>query len=167
MVSDKSQKKRDDLLVVGWREWVKLPGLNLDRIKAKVDTGARTSCLHAFQIRPFVENGQQRVEFQIHPKQRNTDYTQTCIADVIDQRTVTDSGGHKEDRWVIETMLSIGQHEWPIEITLSPRDDMMFRMLIGRTALKNRAVVDSARSYVIGKKLKGMKKSKSRETIKK
>ena len=119
---------------------------------------ARTSCLHAFEIRDFTENGQQRVEFQIHPKQRDNDYVQTCVADVIDRRVVTDSGGHKEDRWVIETMLSIGKHQWPIEVTLSPRDNMMFRMLIGRTALKNRAMVDSARSYVIGKK---KKKSKS------
>jgi hypothetical protein len=154
MVSEKSQKHKDELLVVGWREWVKLPQLELENIKAKVDTGARTSCLHAFEIRSFVENGQQRVEFQIHPKQRDTNTVQTCIADVIDRRIVTDSGGHKEDRWVIETMLSIGSHQWPIEVTLSPRDNMMFRMLIGRTALKNRAIVDSARSYLVGKKKK-------------
>lgn len=139
---------------MGWREWVKLPELGLENIKAKVDTGARTSCLHAFKIRPFIENNQQRVEFQIHPIQRNTDCVQTCTADVIDQRVVTDSGGHKEDRWVIETDLVIGEHHWPIEVTLSSRDNMMFRMLIGRTALKNRALVDSARSYLIGKKKK-------------
>ena len=146
--NDTSSKK----LVVGWREWVSLPDLELSRIKAKVDTGARTSCLHAFKIRPFMENGKQRVEFKIHPEHRNFDRVQTCTADVVDQRVVTDSGGHKEDRWVIETMLHIGKHQWPIEVTLSSRDNMLFRMLIGRTALKNRALVDSSRSYMIGKK---------------
>ena len=154
MALERPQKKADELITVGWREWVKLPDLELDNIKAKVDTGARTSCLHAFSIKPYVENGQQRVEFDIHPNQRDTQSVRTCRADVIDRRVVTDSGGHKEERWVIETLMVIGPHQWPIEITLSPRDTMMFRMLIGRTALKKRAVVDSSRSYLIGKKAK-------------
>jgi len=154
MAIEKSQESSNQQLVVGWREWIKLPELDLVNIKAKVDTGARTSCLHAFSIKPYMENSQQRVEFQVHPKQRDTQTIRTCTADVIDQRVVTDSGGHKEERWVIETILSIGSHQWPIEMTLSPRDNMMFRMLIGRTALKRRAVVDSSRSYLIGKKVK-------------
>lgn len=161
MALKKSLKHADELLIVGWREWVSLPDLELTRIKAKVDTGARTSCLHAFSVRPFFENGQQHVEFQVHPKQRNYDYIQTCRAPVIDQRVVTDSGGHKEDRWVIETILSIGSHSWPIEMTLSPRDDMMFRMLLGRTALNNRAMVDSSKSYLVGKKISKKKKTPS------
>jgi hypothetical protein len=144
----------NNLLIVGWREWIRLPDLDLPPVKAKVDTGARTSCLHAFSIRPFIENGQQRVEFQIHPKQLNTELVVTCTADVLDKRTVTDSGGHKEDRWVIQTPLSIGEHQWPIEITLSARDDMRFRMLLGRNAIKRFALVDSSRSYVIGKRMK-------------
>jgi hypothetical protein len=144
----------NDLLILGWREWVRLPDLDLPPIKAKVDTGARTSCLHAFAVQPFVENGQQRVEFQVHPKQRNTELLVTCTADVIDKRLVTDSGGHKEDRWVIQTTLSIGEHEWPIEMTLSPRDDMSFRMLLGRNAIKRLALVDSSRSYLIGQRPK-------------
>lgn len=148
----------NDLLIVGWREWVRLPELELPPIKVKVDTGARTSCLHAFAIRPFTENGKQRVEFQIHPKQLNTELVATCTADVLDKRTVTDSGGHKEDRWVIQTPLSIGEHQWPIEITLSSRDDMRFRMLLGRNAIKRFALVDSSRSYVIGKRPKKPKK---------
>jgi hypothetical protein len=94
------------------------------------------------------------VEFQIHPKQLNTELVVTCTADVLDKRTVTDSGGHKEDRWVIQTPLSIGEHQWPIEITLSARDDMRFRMLLGRNAIKRFALVDSSRSYVIGKRMK-------------
>lgn len=157
MASEKSKLDTQKQLIVGWREWVTLPDLELSHIKAKVDTGARTSCLHAFEIKDFMDGGQQRVEFKIHPNQRNNDFVQTCVADVIDQRVVTDSGGHKESRWVIETMLSIGKHQWPVEVTLSPRDNMMFRMLIGRTALKNNAMVDSARSYVIGKKIKKKK----------
>jgi hypothetical protein len=142
----------NDLLILGWREWVRLPDLDLPPIKAKVDTGARTSCLHAFAVRPFVENGRERVEFQIHPKQRNTELQVACTADVIDQRLVTDSGGHKEDRWVIQTTLSLGEHQWPIEVTLSARDDMRFRMLLGRNAIKRLALVDSSRSYLVGKR---------------
>ena len=142
----------NDLLIMGWREWVCLPELGLPPIKAKVDTGARTSCLHAFEVRPFKENGLQRVEFKIHPKQRNTQQQATCRADVLDKRVVTDSGGHKEDRWVILTTLNIGGHQWPIDVTLSSRDDMRFRMLLGRNAIKRLALVDSARSYLVGKR---------------
>jgi hypothetical protein len=151
----------NELLILGWREWIRLPDLELPPIKAKVDTGARTSCLHAFSIRPFSENGQQRVEFQIHPKQLNTDQVATCTANVIDKRVVTDSGGHKEDRWVIQTTLSIGEHNWPIDITLSARDDMRFRMLLGRNAVRHFALVDSSRSYVVGKRPKSKTKSAS------
>ena len=82
--------KNDNLMLVGWREWVQLNTLGLTHIKAKIDTGARTSALHAFEVRPFEENGIQRVEFKIHPKQRNNEIVITCIADVLDQRIVAD-----------------------------------------------------------------------------
>ena len=149
-MTDRSRRRPP--LTLGWREWVGLPELGLDRIKAKVDTGARTSTLHAFAVRDFEENGRKRVEFRIHPRQKDNDTVCVCVADVIDERVVRDSGGHEESRWVIESMLTIGEHAWPIEITLTARDDMLFRMLIGRTAIKGRATVDPARSYVVGKK---------------
>jgi len=139
------------LTTLGWREWVSLPDLGLPHIKAKVDTGARTSAIHAFALKTYENNGQPRVEFRMHPNQRDTDTVVVCDAAVIDRRVVTDSGGHKEERLVIETTLRIGDHELSIEATLTARDDMLFRMLIGRTAMKGRFVVNPGRSYVVGK----------------
>ena len=139
-------------MTLGWREWVGLPELGIRKIKAKVDTGARTSALHAFEVRSFSEGGQERVEFSIHPVQKDLYTVITCTADVIDKRVVTDSGGHSEERYVIRTMLSLGTESWPIEMTLTARDNMRFRMLLGRTAMKNRAIVDPGRSYLVGKK---------------
>lgn len=144
----------DKLLTFGWREWVSLPELGIARIKAKVDTGARTSAVHAFELRPYTENGRERVEFRIHPEQNDNNTVVTCNADVLDKRVVTDSGGHREERFVIRTELKIGKNRWPIEATLTARDDMLFRMLIGRTALHGRALVNPTRSYVVGKKMK-------------
>ena len=108
--------------------------------------------MHAFEVRAYSENGRDRVEFSMHPVQKDNDTVITCTADVLDKRNVTDSGGHKEERFVIRTELQIGEHRWPIEATLTSRDDMLFRMLLGRTALKGRAQVNPARSYVVGKK---------------
>ena len=139
-------------LTLGWREWVDLPELGLTSIKAKVDTGARTSALHAFEVRQFEADGRPKVEFKMHPRQKDNDTVVVCRADVIDERVVRDSGGHVEKRWVIETPVTIGSDTWPIEITLTARDDMLFRMLLGRTAIRKRAVVDPARSYLVGKK---------------
>lgn len=139
---------------LGWREWVGLPGLGIPRIKAKVDTGARTSALHAFEVAAFDDRGKSHVRFKIHPMQRNDDLVVECVSEVIDRRVVRDSGGHIEERWVIETDVHIGDQVWPTEITLTARDDMMFRMLLGRTAMKRRAIVDPACSYLQGRRLK-------------
>ncbi len=148
----------NELLTFGWREWVKLPELGLPQLKAKVDTGARTSALHAFDVRELWEHGVQQVEFRIHPRQRDNETEVICRANVIDQRLVTDSGGHKQERWVIQTLLTVGSHSWPIEMTLTARDDMRFRMLLGRNALRQRALVDSSRSYLVGKKKRKKKR---------
>lgn len=139
------------LITVGWREWVHLPDLHLDKIKAKVDTGARTSCLHAFDIQPFTDNGVDKVRFLMHPLQKRDDIVTECEATVLDQRMVSDSGGHREKRYVIATRLVLAEHSWDIEVTLTNRDSMMFRMLLGRTAMENRILVDPARSFVLGK----------------
>ena len=140
------------LIILGWREWVSLPGLGIPRIKAKVDTGARTSALHAFEIEQLLDGGRPRVRFKMHPLQRDTDTVVECEADVTDRRMVSDSGGHRELRWVIRAEVVIGPHRWPAEFTLTSRDDMLFRMLLGRTAIAGKAVADPGRSYLVGKR---------------
>jgi len=137
--------------LIGWREWVNLPELGIEKIKAKVDTGARTSALHAFSLRPFVENGRNKIRFDIHPLQHDTTHIVTCVADVVDKRYVTDSGGHEEERHVIQTPITIAGQTWSIEITLTERENMLFRMLLGRSALRKRFIVNPARSFVTTK----------------
>ncbi len=137
--------------VIGWREWVSLPDLGVAWIKAKVDTGARTSALHAFCVEPYRDGGLLKVRFGIHPFQRRDDLATECTAEVADRRWVTDSGGHRERRYIIVTEVSLGERTWPIEITLTNRDIMQFRMLLGRTAIKKGFVVDPGRSYRMGR----------------
>ena len=134
--------------IIGWREWVSLPELGIANIKAKVDTGARTSALHAFDIKVSNDAENRIVNFKMHPLQKNSDYVIECQANIIDERLVTDSGGHKEHRLVIQTMVEIGDERLPIEMTLTDRDTMLFRMLLGRTSLKRHFIVDPAKSYM-------------------
>jgi len=140
-----------NLTTIGWREWVALPDLGLPAIKTKVDTGARTSALHAFLIEPYTEDGIDMLRFLIHPIQRNVDFEVECRCPVFDQREVTDSGGNTEMRYVIQSEMLFGNDRWPIELTLTNRDTMAFRMLLGRRAMEDRYVVDPAASYLRGK----------------
>lgn len=137
---------------IGWREWIGFPHLNIPQLKAKVDTGARTSALHAFKLNYFTENNIPMVRFYIHPRQRKSTPVIQCTAPLKEMRWVSDSGGHREERPVIETLIKIGDLEWPIEITLTSRDDMRFRMLLGRTAMKTKHLtINPSASYLLGK----------------
>lgn len=139
--------------LIGWREWMSLPELNIDKIKAKIDTGARTSALHAFFVEPYVEGGLEMVRFGVHPLQNRLDVEVVCQYPIKDYREVSDSGGHKEMRYVIETNIQLGENIWPIEMTLTNRDSMKFRMLLGRTAMQGFAV-DPEKSYLFGRPAK-------------
>jgi hypothetical protein len=136
---------------IGWREWLALPELSIPAIKAKIDTGARTSALHAFSVEPYEENGLQMVRFGVHPLQRRLDVEIICAAPIKDFREVSDSGGHREMRYVIETDIQLGAQTRRVEMTLTNRDNMKFRMLLGRTALAGLLVAPD-RSYLLGRK---------------
>ena len=141
----------DEDFWLGWREWVALPGLGLSSLKAKVDTGARTSCLHTARLEDYTdEDGHRRVRFWVHPHQGDDETLVACDAPVKDERLVADSGGHREMRFVIETPVHIGPYCWPVEMTLTNRDSMRFRMLLGRTAMAARALVSPSKSYLAG-----------------
>ena len=135
---------------VGWREWLSLPDLGVAAVKAKVDTGARTSALHAWDVALRSSGGVTTVEFVLHPMQRSTRETIVCSAVVHEMRTVRNSGGDAEERPVIVTTARLAEHRWPIEIALARRDTMGFRMLLGRSAVRGRFVVDPGRSYLLG-----------------
>lgn len=139
-----------DPLKIGWREWVGLPDLGVGAIKAKVDTGARTSALHAYRIEPFRRAGALWIRFELHPMQRSETMKVACEARAIDERTVRNSGGGVEHRYIIRTLLKLGERSWPIELALANRDQMGFRMLLGRTALEGRVLVEPGRSYLLG-----------------
>ena len=146
---------------IGWKEWLKLPDLGIPAIKAKIDTGARTSALHTFHLETFKSEKTEMVRFHIHPLRNRTDIEIICEAPVLDKRMVRDSGGHTEERIVIRSNILLGEQAWPIEITLTSRDDMLFRMLLGRTAIKSGGFsVVPSRAYLFGKSLKSVYKKK-------
>ena len=135
---------------VGWREWAALPELGIPAIKVKVDTGARSSALHAFDVVRMDDSSGAWVEFAVHPLQRDAGETVRTRARLLDERGVRSSSGRRTFRPVITTTLVLGGASWPIELTLVRRDLMGFRMLIGREALRRRLVVDPGRSFLAG-----------------
>jgi hypothetical protein len=139
--------------IIGWREWVSLPDLGLVAVKGKVDTGAKTSSLHAFDISLEEKGTKTYVYFKVHPLQNDFSEVVSCKAILVDKRFVTDSGGHKEERFVIRTYMVLAGIRKRIELTLTNRESMKYRMLIGRSALKH-LYIDSTQSYLSGKSLK-------------
>lgn len=148
IVKKRVRKARPPKPSLGWREWVSLPDLRLPSLKVKLDTGARSSALHAINLETFRRRGTHWVRFGVQPIQRNNRLVIACEAPVLDERRVRSSSGQAELRYVIETLLGVGEDSWPIEITLADRDQMGFRMLLGRQALAKRFLVDPGRSFL-------------------
>jgi hypothetical protein len=143
---------KEPKMLIGWREWVALPDLGIPGIKVKVDTGAKTSTLHAFDIIPFTQDGCSYVSFKVHPLQQKKRPTITCTAPLVGKRKITNSDGQSQMRYVVTTKVQIAEKSWDIELTLNNRDGMKFRMLLGRDALKGRLIVDSQLSLQAGAK---------------
>jgi hypothetical protein len=153
------------LPVIGWREYAKFPDLNIERIKAKVDTGARSSSLHAVNIEYFTKQGERWVRFEVHPDQKTSKVVVSCQAKLLDERQVKDSGGKRTHRPVIETTIVLGVTPIKAELTLIARDAMGFRMLIGRQAVRGRFLVDPGHSYKMGRPKKKKKKKKAKKKV--
>lgn len=146
-----ASKEQAQKIKVGWQEWCALPAFHIPAMKAKIDTGAKTSAIHAFDIKPFHYEGRLHVRFALCPLQANQDVLRVCSAEVIDQRFVMSSNGHKENRFVIQTSISMAEKTWDIELTLSDRDPLKFRLLLGRTALAERVVIDPSKKLCLAK----------------
>ncbi len=144
------KNQTDKKIILGKEEWCGLPEIGLPAVKARIDSGAKTSSLHAFNIHPFEEKGKKYVHFDIHPIQDNRKVIQSCRGLVVDKRDVKSSSGEKEKRLVIKTLVRLSDEEWEIEITLTNRDTMGYRMLIGREAIKGRVLIDPERSFCLG-----------------
>jgi hypothetical protein len=139
------------LHIIGWREWVTLSDLGISKIKAKIDTGARTSALHAYDVHEYADGKINMVRFKVHPMQKNTLSVRYAKAEVVDKRLIRDSGGKVTLRPVILTTMRVGDLKWEIELTLVNRDQMGFRMLLGRQALRGNLLVNPQKSYLFGK----------------
>ncbi|MCA8923342.1 MAG: ATP-dependent zinc protease [Planctomycetes bacterium] len=157
----------EDLPVIGWREWVGLPELGVSWVKAKVDTGARSSSLHAFDLEIVERRGKAWVTFSVHPLQRSSALTVRARAEILEFRRVRSSSGQTSERPVIVTQVAFGDEVWPIEVTLANRDEMGFRMLLGREACRTRFLVDSGRSFYGAKPPLSYRRAKSRKKTKK
>jgi hypothetical protein len=143
-----ARRKSNERLLIGWREWVELPDLSPVPVKAKIDTGARTSTLHAFALSVHERDGEPWVTFEVHPLQRTQAHSTLVSCPVSGLRRVRSSSGHSEERPVIRTSIRIGGKSFEIDVTLTSRDEMGFRMLLGRAAIRRRFVVDAGRSFL-------------------
>lgn len=157
------QKTKTQLPIIGWREWIELPELGIRRIKAKVDTGARSSSLHAFEVETFEQDGFEFVRFNVHTKQRKSDPVVATEARILEYRSVRSSSGKAALRPVIVTNVTLLGVTWPVELTLANRDAMGFRMLLGREAFRRRFLVDAGKSFRGGRP-KRKKKGRRKET---
>lgn len=137
-------------VIVGSEEWCSLPTIGIPTIKARVDSGAKTSALHAINIKTFTKDHQEWVKFDINPIQNNAKALIHCEAQLVDQRIVKSSSGFREKRFVIQTYVSLGEKTWEIEVTLTNRDSMGYRMLLGREAMSGRVMVDPEQRFVLG-----------------
>ena len=158
------EKKRKR--AAGWREWVSLPSIGVGSIKAKLDTGARTSALHAFNIETYWSDGELWARFFVHPYQKNDAREIACDARIEDIRIVSNPGGRRQRRLVIRTDVRLGDETWPIDLSLTDRDEMGFRLLIGRTAMHGNLIVDPDHSYLLGKRKRKKKKRKKKLKLK-
>lgn len=147
----KGSRRKGRLPVIGWREWIAIPGLGVPRIKVKVDTGARTSALHAFDLERFERDGRPMVRFEAHPLQRDTSVRIPVEAELVERRRVRSSSGDRTLRPVVRTEIELMDQRWEIELTLIRRDPMGFRMLLGRQAVRGRFLVDPGRSFLCGR----------------
>lgn len=148
----KAIRKLKPKAVIGWKEWCVFPELGIHAIRAKVDTGAKTSAIHAYNIKPFTKEGVKYVRFKIHPLHDDKHFEIECEAPISDYRVVISSNGEREKRYVIQTPLLIGEKSILAEVTLTARHKMVFRMLLGRDAIrKAKFVVDPAKSFLQGK----------------
>ena len=139
----------DEKTVAGWKEWLSLPELGVERISAKLDTGAKSSAIHARDIIEFEKRGAPWVEFVLCADQSSKNEDVHCTAPVVDKRAIRSSNGQVEDRYVVRTLVELGGETWPIELTLANRDEMKFRLLLGRDALADRFVIDPGRACLL------------------
>ena len=153
---------RKNKVTIGWREWVALPELGCNNIKAKIDTGARTSSLHAFDMKTFTRRGIEYVSFKIHPEQKSSKKVIEAVAAILEYRDVKSSSGQTSERPVILTQIELMDEIWDIELTLANRDEMGFRMLVGREGIRGRMVVDPGSSYYNGVPKKRVRRLKKR-----
>ena len=146
------RRRKAPLQIVGWREWVSFTEFGGPPVRAKVDTGARTSAIHARNIKITRQGGRDIATFDIYPVQRDASIVVHCRAPIVTRRRIRNSGGQVQERLIVRTTIAIGDNSFAIDLSLTRRDQMGYRMLLGRRALKNRFVVDSGRSYVQGNK---------------